>query len=284
MTILTLHSVQNTFVSKLWPNKNYKCYPTLFTGENFHQNSICRSLFKFDIHSIKNSLNINNANLQLYIYRNDVPSITKPTSVHSLLSPFDEKTVTYSTQPMFDMNPSAILGITSEKDTFVKWDITSLLINWLKGDSPNYGLLLTGLESQYSLTGFFSSKHKNPLMHPVITIEYSSDKDFIEYPPEKVISSDQWNYTPPIPLSNRVGTFGIENSGTSNSAYVKLQLSSDGQNWLDDCPVYMSITEFSPGNNAVLTTNGYMSYVRAAYKSTMCNKPAELIIYATTKS
>lgn len=283
MTILTLHAVQNTFVSKLWPDKNYKCYPILFTGDNIYRKSICRSLLKFDINSIKNSVNISNASLCLYIYRNDVPSIIKSTSVHNILSPFDETTVTYSTQPMFDMNPSAILGITSEKDTFLKWDITNLLISWLRGSSPNYGLLLTGLESQYSLTGFFSTRYKNPLMHPVIVIEYSSDDEFIEYPPEKVTSSDQWNYTSSIPLSNRIGTFGIQNSCISNSAYVKLQLSPDGQNWLDDSPAFMSITEFSPGNNAVLTTNGYMAYVRAAYKSTKCNRPAELIIYTTTK-
>ena len=283
MATLLLNAVQNTFISKLLPDKIYNCPRFLFAGKNNYKSSICRSLFKFDIDSIKPSVNIKNAALKLYLYRNDVPSSIKPLSVHNLLAPFDEKSVSYLTQPEFDPIPSATLEIKSEKEVFLQWDITNLFCSWLKGKTSNYGFVLTGHEAQYSLTGFFSNKCGNPNLRPVILINYSTNEAFIEYPPEKVTTSECWRYTTPVPLNNRIATFGVQNIGSSGNAYVKLQLSPDGLTWLDDCPTYMSLAEFSPGNNAILTTTGYMAFARAAYKSSSHCNPAKLTIYVTTK-
>lgn len=283
MPNIVLEAMQNTFVSKLYPRRNYNCFASLFTGKSPYRPSICRSLFTFDTSVLPSSVNIKSALLKLYIYRNDIPTIEKPTSVHNLLVPFNKDTVTYSNQPSYDLSSSAALNITSEKNTFLYWDITSIVNNWFRGIIPNYGLILTGVESEYSITGFLSNKFNDNSLHPSVIVDYSENNSFVQYPPIKVISSDVWSYTPPIVLHDRIGTFGIENVSHSNSAYVKLQLSPNCFNWLDDCPTYMSINEFSPGNNAILTTNGYMAYARVAYKSVNSDHSAELIIYTTTK-
>ncbi len=281
MAILYLQAVQNTFVSKLYPEKNYSSFRTLFTGKSSNPKSLCRSLFQFDTKLIPSCANIYSATLRLFIYRNDFASILKPTSVHYLSASFDEKTATYSNQPPFEKEAESIVNITDEKNTVISWNITSLVNKWRKDIIPNYGLILTGLDCRCSLTGFFSSRFVGEKLQPVIKVEYSTNDNIIQYPAEEVVTGDEWNYTKSISLGSRTGTYGITNIGISNSAYVKLQLSPDDMSWQDDHPTYMSINEFSPSDNAVLTTNGFMRYARAAYKSIELGHPAELVIYAS---
>lgn len=283
MTVLSLPAIQNTFISKLCPKRCYGQSPVLLTGKSPMQNSICRSLLKFDISSIPNSAKINSSFLKLYLYRNDAPSTKKPASLHNLLAPFDENSVNYSNQPRFQQTPSAVISISDQLNTFLYWDITELVTDWHEKKIPNYGLVLTGLESCYSLVGYLSSYSMDCLLHPALLVDYSTDANIIQYSPEVVTSSDTWSYTKSLPLGGGVGTFGIQNNCTCNSAYVKLQISPDGVNWIDDFPTYMSITEFAPGDNAVLTTSGHMAYVRAAYKSVKSGEPAKLTIYASIK-
>ncbi|WP_139902271.1 DNRLRE domain-containing protein [Clostridium thermarum] len=283
MAVLSLPAIQNTFISRLYPKRCYGKSPVLFIGKSPVHNSICRCLLKFDIKSIPSSARINSSFLKLYLYRNAAPTTKKIASLHNLLAPFNENRVNYSNQPDFQQTPSAVISISDQLNTFIYWDITELVTDWHKRKVSDYGLVLTGLESCYSLVGFLSNYSMDCLLHPALLVDYSPDANIIQYPPEVVTSSDTWSFTKSLPLGGGVGTFGIQNKCTCNSAYVKLQISPDGVNWIDDFPTYMSITEFAPGDNAVLTTSGHMAYVRAAYKSVKSGEPSKLTIYVSIK-
>lgn len=283
MSILTLQAIQDTFISQSNPNTNYGSSTSLFSGKFSSAPSNYRSLLKFDISSITASADIQSAILKLYIHRNDDPSISKPTSIYNLLAEFNESTVTYSNQPSYASAPSSTLNITSQLNTFLQWDITYLVKDWQQGIITNYGLIIINFESMPSLVGFYSRKFSTITQHPVLTIEYSEDDSIIQYPPQNVTSCDDWNYTTSIPLKNRIGTFGVVNTGVTNNAYVTLQVSTDGITWIDDHPPYLSLYEFAPGDDTILTSNGYMFFVRAAYKSVASGQPAHLTVYVTTK-
>ena len=102
------------------------------------------------------------------------------------------------------------------------------------------------------------------------------------YPVENVTTTDEYTGSAPIPLGPRTATFGIRNVGTVNSAAVVLQLSPDGETWMDNILPFVSVTVFGPGDHLIMNTDGHMAFARAAFKSNTAGQPAELEIYVAT--
>ncbi|MCY6353851.1 DNRLRE domain-containing protein [Clostridium sp. ZS2-4] len=285
MPNLTLSTVQDAYISQLFPDMNFGHDSMLFCGKLTTGASIYRDLIKFDISSIPDIATIESATLKLYITQNNVPSLVKPTKVYNLLSSFNENTITYTTQPAFDPTPAASLDIVSQINAYLEWDITSLVRDWHIGNIPNYGLILRGLESAYSFTGFTSKDYFNPAKHPILEISYSEDTGIIEYVPEDVTSTGTWAYSTAIPLGGRTATFGIENLGPKEACII-LQLSPDNSIWIDDHSSSLSLCQLNAGDNLTLTTNGYLLYTRLRCIALDCVNPgdhATIRIYKTIK-
>ncbi|MFD3157156.1 DNRLRE domain-containing protein [Haloimpatiens sp. FM7330] len=276
---------EDTSISQMFPDDNFGGDSSLCCGRFSSLTSIYRILLKFDLSSIPSTTAIESAVLKLYINQNSVPGIPKPTKVYNLLSSFSEYDVTYSTQPTFDPTEVASSNITSEMNTYIEWDITSLVRNWHLGITTNYGLLIRGLESEYSLTGFVSREHPDTDIHPILEISCHSDTDLIEYPPEDVTSTGNLAYSSSILLGGGIATFCMKNLGPK-PVYIFLQLSADNINWIDDHPTFIGSYQLDQGNTLTIKTSGYMPYARLVCLAYDCSNPSDqatLRVYKTVK-
>lgn len=285
MSSISLLPIQDASVFELEPDSNFGSDNILYCGKLQVANSIYRSLLQFDISYIPNVAHIQSAILKLYIVQNNVPSLSKATSVYNLLESFTQNNVTYNTQPAFDSTASASLDITSESNVYLNFDVTNLVRNWHIGNFPNYGLVIRGEESFYSLTGFYSSDYSEPDKRPILEITYNEDIGIIEYLPETATSYGDAVYSIPIVLGGNIGTFCIKNLGPK-SCYLIKQLSADKVVWIDDHLSYLTLYHLDPDETITLTTSGYMLYTCLKLQADDCVDPsdhASLLIYKTVK-
>ncbi|EJO5349376.1 DNRLRE domain-containing protein [Clostridium botulinum] len=263
MPCLTKNPESNLYVAKIYPNNNFNGDPLLGCGRYYTVQNIYRTLMYFDISSVSSNIFINKAILKLYIKNNYNTSIAKPITIHKVLESFDENTVTYSTQPLIEDNPYASLDITDEVDEFIELDITDLLIEWYLSPNTNYGIMIKGLETETSLVGFTSTFYNQIDKFPSLEINFEYNDGLSEYPEEIVtlLSTDDFVNSYSIPLGPNIGTFAIENKG-DGAISVRIQLSNDNINWLDDKLPYVSDYILLKDDNVILTTTAYMEYAR----------------------
>lgn len=279
--MLSLSPVQDAYISEYYPATNFGGSDALFVGLYQGINDRYRSLIQFDVSSIPASSSINSAKLRMYIYRNDVPAITKSVKVYRNLSSFSESTVTYNNRPPVSTAPDDVLNVTNEINTYLEWDITNLVKGWIDNTIVNYGVTVICLETTLSLIGFRSKECANPANRPQLVIDYIMEKTIV-YPPEYVMTTDNYTGSTPLILGPRTATFGVRNIGGANNAYVIVQLSADGIDWIDNILPFISVPVFGPGDHLIMNTDGHMPYARVAFKSYTPGQSANLVIYAAT--
>ncbi|NFA59801.1 DNRLRE domain-containing protein [Clostridium sporogenes] len=274
------------YVAKLYPDTNFNGNDLLGCGRYYTENNIYRTLMYFDISSLPSNIFIDEAILKLYVKINIVDNITKPITIHNLLESFDKNTVTYSNQPSFEDNPYETLNINAEIDQFVEVDITDLLIEWYNSPTLNYGMLMKGLETEASFVGFSSTFDNDGTKFPNLEIYYGYYEGLSEYPSETVelLASDDSVNSSAIPLGPNIGTFAIENQGPG-AISVRIQLSSNNINWIDNKPPYTSDYILLEDDNIILTTTAYMSYARIliTHAENFSIEDATVTIYKTIK-
>lgn len=282
MATVTFTPVQDAYISEFFSTQNFGGVNALFVGLYQGVNDIYRSLLKFDISSIPANSTIISAKLRLYIFRNDFPLLSKPIQIYRLLSSFDEFTVTFANQPPIPVASDATLTITNELNTYLEWDMTNLASGWYNGSIVNNGIMIEGLESTSSIVGFRSKEYIDSSTWPQLEIVYTKGV-LTEYPVENVATSDSFAGSTAIPLGTGAATFGIVNTGTINSALVKVQLSPDGVNWIDDLPLAVTLPSLVPGATQIINTQGNMDYARVAFKNAAPLLSTTLSIYAAVK-
>lgn len=281
MASITLNPSEEAYVISAFPDTNYSNSSSLYVGLFESNNSIHRSLLRFDISSIPIISTINSAKLKLYLYRNDVPEISKPIQVFRLLDYFEQTVVTYSNQPSTPYTAESTFTLTSGLEFYLEWDITNLVTGWHNGSISNTGIIIKGVEDTPSLVGFDSSIFYDSRQWPLLEIEYVPG--FLNtYPIETVTTTDTFTGSSSIPLISRTGSFGIKNIG-SNNAQVLLQLSLDGIIWFDDVYPFISNSVLPPGTTTILNTSGYMNYGRVSFKSDSEGQSTQLNISPVTK-
>ncbi|AJE09408.1 hypothetical protein NPD8_1902 [Clostridium botulinum] len=136
-----------------------------------------------------------------------------------------------------------------------------MLIKWYNSPTLNYGMLMKGLETQASFVGFSSTFDNDDTKFPNLEIYYGYHEGLSEYPTETVelLSADDFANSSAIPLGANIGTFAIENQRLG-AISVRIQLSSDNINWIDNKPPYTSDYILLKDDNIILTTTAYMSY------------------------
>jgi len=168
-TIIQLPAA-NCSINSDMPDRNFSDYYALFLGR-FQGQAVYRSLFLFEV-PILPSGNIAKVELVLYIMRNDSSDCPKKFSIHRLTESFEQKTVSYDNQPIFDERPYAILTIRDEINTFIRIDITKLYNGWRQGQFPNCGVMLKSSdESRDSLVAFYSKEFENMIFAPRLEVK-----------------------------------------------------------------------------------------------------------------
>ncbi|MCY6958693.1 DNRLRE domain-containing protein [Clostridium brassicae] len=291
MASLILECDSNAYVSLASPTVHFPDTGTLYSGRYTSASDIYKSLLKFNMLPLPVNCTITSAYLKLYIKRNDVPNIIKPTKLYKLLDNFDENTVSYSTIPSFDPIPLATLDITSQLNTYVQWDITNILSQWKLFPQQNFGVLLEGLDTQYSFTAFGSRVSPSPNTQPVIEVNYELTQNIVAYDEEILeFSGDDESITSMvIPLGPNVATFGIKNEGPGTVSVV-IEISNDMNTWINNNFIYGSPCILGPDETATLTSIGYMNYARLKFihyqvtnVNNLDNEDATIKIYKTLR-
>jgi len=169
------------YVVQASPNKNYENKSAVFTGRYKSLNDLYRSLFKFDLSKINNineaKIIIKSAVLRLYLMRNEVQSVPGSSTlyIYRLTEEFDEKTVTWNTQPSVSKDAESIGAVLAQKKGEVNIDLTDIVQKWVNGEEENYGVLIKGEELINSLVAFPSASYGNENLRPQLFIEYKSD-------------------------------------------------------------------------------------------------------------
>lgn len=275
MPLLTFQASGTTFISQSNPTVNYSSSSLIYVGQLSGSNY--RSILHFDISSIPINYSINSATISLYVVRNDAVSVSRQLYAYRILENHDINTVNYNNEPTIYPVAEGSTTITNELGTVISIDVTNAVRNWYSGLSKNYGFLLKDDETKTSLVGFTSANYPINTFSPILTVDTNKGTITI-YPSETITTTDTLTGSSKISLGTNSGTFAIQNTGTSNKAYVTLQLSDDGTTWIDDLSPVMNLPSLEPNQSIILNTRGHMTFVRAAVQSVTSGQSAKITI------
>jgi hypothetical protein len=168
---------KDAYVYELQPNDAYGATGGLAVdGES--STSQYRTYIQFGLSSIPSTAVIESATLGLYYYISPGMEVQAPVGVYRVTSIWNESTITWNNQPA--SNPAVIATVlvpASWTNTFLSWDVTSLVSSWHVGRglaNVNYGMVLMDTdESTYEGgKGFYSSDYTTASERPNLTITY----------------------------------------------------------------------------------------------------------------
>jgi F5/8 type C domain len=161
-------------------NKNYGSDTKLMLGlDGTWMNENSHILIQFDLSPLSGA-KIKKATLELYCYGGYTIGFINSTNIHPITSSWLEDTVTWNNQPSYDSSLSypPIEGFKATK-AWWKWDITSLVQKWVKGELANNGMYIWHVSGDaYGRSGawFYSSNYTDPTLRPKLVIEYDNSK------------------------------------------------------------------------------------------------------------
>ncbi|WFR55142.1 DNRLRE domain-containing protein [Anaerocolumna sp. AGMB13025] len=240
----------DTFIASGYPTTVFGSYPFLYIGVFIAPGDNYRTLLKFDLSAIPQGNTITQAELNLYIYRKDVPG-PELLSIYLNQSDFNENTVTYLNAPA--ITPTGITATVTDADvnTFFGIDITPLVQQWYQNPATNNGITIIGPENTYSLIGSYSTNVSDSSFYPFLQVTYESScnctSDFIS---DVTQSGDYTIYESNTLLLNQrvLGTFSVVNNGFTDGLAV-LQILNGSSIWVDE-----KSAQVRPGQTKVLTT------------------------------
>lgn len=272
---------KNTFINKRKANfKSFNC-TFLPVGTNY-KNSF-RSLLKFDLSCLPPFLNILNGTLNLYLIENDFPDETKTVTVHQLLSEWNERSVSFNHQPLY--NPTPLSGITlkNQNNLFISFDVTPLIESWYSGTEANLGVMLKMSNEIMPEIIFLSKEYPHSKFWPFLEIKFSDPANSPCCHPIElavtVITDNSSLSTHPLNTLMFNYTYIIVNVG-SNPAMAVLQSSPDSCHWREES----AVKTIEPGQTENLVPDFIAKYSRLCYKSAINGRKTTLEIHIQGRS
>jgi len=138
-----------------------------------YKSSIYRNYIKVNISHLTSDVRILKAELQLFIIRNAQKGERK-IGVYQVQKPWNEKTIHWKNQPLVSIQPIDIVH-TIDAYSWISFDITSLVQNWVDKDVANYGVCLKFLdEKNAGLMIGYNREYYYPIARPRLIVEYTS--------------------------------------------------------------------------------------------------------------
>ncbi len=216
MARVTLLPIQETYISEWYAKDNFADGSCLNIGQYRQPGDVYRSILKFRLQGLPKCCSLEKAELELTMYRNEVIDVTDVT-VQRLSSTWQEKTVTWDTQPLCFPEVAGKIGVDPKTPMGkLKIDLSNLVKGWYDGSIVNNGLMLKGNEKSNGLLAFYSREHFNADEWPKLHINlvdgflHIFDKEEIIIPscPEVPVATST-----PIALGPRaLATFLIANN------------------------------------------------------------------------
>lgn len=173
---LTIPIDKDAFVYEEYPDRNYGDNTNLIAG--FAATGYYFETFiDFDLGAISPGSTINSAELRLYYLGNEEHWYTVTHYVRKVIGPWEEETLTWNNQPISSSDVTTASVPPWLSPSWVSWNITSLVQDWVNGTYFNYGLSIWGTREAdfiYSNKIFASSDYVfNPELRPVVVIDYT---------------------------------------------------------------------------------------------------------------
>lgn len=228
-TVIELPAEADSYIASNRPHQNFGADP-LYLGYHYDPQveyyGAERLLLRFDVlNSVPSTAVIHQASLQLWLYDSRPSEDTPMVSiVRRTVSSWNEFDVTWDTEPTWGE-----IRTTDSVSTTVGWygwDLTELVVDWLEGDYPNYGIEIIGDEQVQQRERVFHSRETTTEYYPRLVINYTESSD--TEPP--VVTVD------PLPEYSRRGfpvSWSGEDQGSSGIAYYDVQYRVNGGEWID---------------------------------------------------
>ncbi len=158
--------------------------------------TIQRSLIKFDLSLIPVDAEITDAKLNLNGANHFYNSQSNACVLQNVAEEWDERDVTWVTQPTVDNSNQALLPCSRTPNENYSVDIFDFVTNWHSLDSENYGLLLKLREENYYRSmNFYSSSTDNTYTNfPNVIIQYRVANPTYGFSiPEKILDGKIYN-------------------------------------------------------------------------------------------
>lgn len=176
LPVIVLEASADAHLSAAHPTVNYGSTNTLPVGFNT-DNTLHRSLVRFDLSSIPANATINKATLSLYQVGS--AGVGLGVRVNRATKSWTENTVTWNSNADF-FNPTTITtgGSGASSGTWVAFNVLSVVRSWYIAPGRNYGLMLMG-SSEGGDWSFhsFASRESGPVarksVKPRLRIEYT---------------------------------------------------------------------------------------------------------------
>jgi hypothetical protein len=164
---------EDTAVVSDSPDTNYGTYEYFAIG-NTAGPFIGRAYLQFNLGALPTSAIIVSANLRLYQF---LTFGTKDfmLELHQVTENWNEETITWNNQPGYLPTLESISPVVVDAITWLSWDISTLLQDWLNGSIDNHGIVLKDTDEALGDTYIWcrsSNYTADPALRPKIDITY----------------------------------------------------------------------------------------------------------------
>lgn len=287
MAVISLLPTENIYVAEWYPDVNFYQRDMLYVSQYQQVGDDYRSLIQFSLHHIPPTSTIIKAELELFMYRNEVQDNIQLTA-HRILDRWSEETVTWDSQPLCPEEPESSISVYSDTPLgFLFIDVTALVQGWYDGSIPNNGILLKGDEEQNSLLAFSSHYFWDSREWPRLKVTFVEgilnvyDKEELKVPrlPDvPIVASCPIAFGP-----RKQATFLVENISDSPDVRARLQVGyedSDEAVYFDDGSWVELKRNRYPGEAKALSSSAAAEYARVLIKGCGGEKVA---VYARTR-
>jgi len=287
VAIITLLPTENVYVAEWYPTTNFISKDMLCASQYQQIGDDYRSLLKFNLYHIPPASTIVKAELEVFMYRNEVEDYIM-LNVHQILNRWSDKTVTWNSQPYYKEEAESSIPIYHDSPSGPQYiDLTNLVKGWCDGSIPNNGILLKGNEYYNNLVAFRSHNYYDSREWPKLIITFvdgilnTFSQEELQVP---VLPNVPIVTSNPIPLGPRKqATFLIRNLSDSPDLKVRIQVgydNSDHATFFDtDSSVQLKRNRY-PGEAVALSTCAAAEYARVLIIGSGGEK---VVIYARTK-
>jgi uncharacterized repeat protein (TIGR01451 family) len=164
-----------------------------------------RSLLQFNVSPIPSGSQVTSAMLWLYADTSTQGDNPMTVTAHRVQNSWDENTTIWASQPQMDATSVSTTDIPAQ-DTWVSWDITSLVQDWVDDPGNNFGVILKGDENVGQHERGFWSKEcldnecaPSPGRRPRLDVQFATATPTPTPPPTATPTNTPTNTPTPTP-------------------------------------------------------------------------------------
>jgi len=169
----TYPTSQSTYIASGTPNTNYGSSNNLSIGFSNTGPQAMRMLIQFNLSGIPSNATINNATIFIFQYAIS-PSNDPPMGFQAQLpvASWNQSTATWNTANFIGGTPLPIGNFPSSVG-WLSFDSINLIRTWVSGQSPNFGLIVTGDESPTSNRSRYFYSSRSSINRPYVDINFT---------------------------------------------------------------------------------------------------------------